>query len=167
MKEFLKKLFAKKADERQEKELLRIEHYGFWIFFWLLFLSMVIQRFFLDREFEVYAAEFIIFMAGCFFIIIACVWRGVWTYQSRKPPGVKELFLWSLGGALVLGVPVGILNGMKYGNGEVKTIIIYSAATAVSVFLSCMILFLIVAALLKKRVRAMEKAVLEELNEED
>lgn len=80
---WLKKLFEKKVDERQEMDLLQIEHYGFWLMFWMLLVEIVIQGVVLDGGDKI-VGEWIVFMATCVFVVIGWIRKGVWSYQAKN-----------------------------------------------------------------------------------
>lgn len=160
------KLFKTEADERQKNELYRIEHLGFWLMYWLMFGAIFIQAFFVEGGFRVFAAEFIIFMSVSLFVLIGCIWRGVWSLHSRKIPGVKKYLMWSLAAAVFLGIPIGIMAGIRNG-AEGKGIWFTCGSIAVTIFILCFISYSIAGVLTKKRERMLEEAVLKELDEEE
>lgn len=49
------KRIKKIIDEREELELLRIEHICFWLLFWGLFLSIMVQSFLMNAPFVQFA----------------------------------------------------------------------------------------------------------------
>lgn len=81
----MKKFFRKKIDERQQADLNRVGNYGFWIAFWMLIVSVVLQGTILHRPFREWAAEWVIFMVIAVYELIACVKIGVWTEYTQRP----------------------------------------------------------------------------------
>lgn len=160
------KLFKTEADERQKKELYRIEHLAFWLMYWLLFGSIFIQAFLMEGGFRLFAAEFIIFMMVSLFFLIGCIWRGVWSFHTRKMPGVKTYLMWSLFAAVFLGIPVGIMAGIRNGAERIG-IFFTCGSVAVTIFILCFITYCITGALVKRREHILEEAVLKELEEEE
>lgn len=64
-----------KVDERQEQILLRIEHYGFRLFFWLTFLNLLVMPY-LSKAWTFGLAGGA-FLLVCVVVTIACVWNGI------------------------------------------------------------------------------------------
>ena len=56
------KWFEKKVDERQEMDLLKVEHFGFWMMYWMLLAALIIQGIFMEDGVKRAAGEWIIFM---------------------------------------------------------------------------------------------------------
>ena len=87
----------KVVDEREEYELLRIEHFAFWAMFLTAIASIVIQLTFLDLPLEQTYGEYAIMFIGASFIIGGCIKKGHWSFYSS--PSKKHYFLYSLGTA--------------------------------------------------------------------
>lgn len=92
-------------DERQELELLRIEHYGMWFVFWALFAAVLIQVV-LGADFAQVGAEFIILMVLCIFTVCSCARHGIWD-RYLKPNRTQNVVL-----SIIAGVCVGIFQGV-------------------------------------------------------
>lgn len=107
------KLFKKKVDERQELELLRVEHVCFWLGFWALFISIIVQTYFMNAPFIQFAPELFIFIAVCIALLIGCMRKGLWDYSTE--PTMKTYFISSLIGAV--GVTI-VLFLSKIGNAK-------------------------------------------------
>ena len=69
------------VDERQEKELLTIEHYGFWAMNWILFATIMYKSFFVEQS--NLGGEWVAFMVGCLVIVVGCIKKGLWNYTSE------------------------------------------------------------------------------------
>ncbi|MBU4439657.1 MAG: hypothetical protein L6276_14200 [Acetobacterium sp.] len=91
------KKFKKVVDERQEMELYKIEHVCFWIVFWLLLGSIVVQSMFLNAPFSQWGFEWAVFMICCIGVIVGCYKKGQWDFYSK--PTTKNYLLYSLIGA--------------------------------------------------------------------
>ncbi len=102
----------KVVDERQELEMLKVEHIGFWVMFWGLLVSIIWQSFFMEATLQQLGAEWIIFMAACVISMIGYVKKGQWDYYSE--PSVKSYFLYSSATAVIFGVVFGISRYFKY-----------------------------------------------------
>lgn len=106
------KKIKKVIDERQELELLKIEHVGFWIMFWGLCISIVVQAMFMKSSFREFGAEFIIFMISCIIFLIGCIKKGQWDYYTK--PCMKTYLMTSIIGAASFSIIFAISNYLKY-----------------------------------------------------
>ena len=92
-------------DEMQEQELLKIEHNGCWLAFWLLLIAMVVQCFaFGSMDFRVLGGEWTVFMILSVYLAIACVRKGIW--DRRIPMDTKSNVIASL----IAGAAIGVFN---------------------------------------------------------
>lgn len=105
------KKFKKVIDERQEMELYKIEHVCFWIVFWLLLGSIMIQTMVLNAPFSQWGFEWAIFMICCGGVLVGCYRKGQWDYYSK--PTTKNYLIFSLIGAGVFAVIYAITNYMN------------------------------------------------------
>jgi hypothetical protein len=106
------KQFKKIIDEREELELLRIEHVWFWLLFWGLFISILVQSLFMNASFAQFGPEWILFMLGCFGLGFSCLKRGLWDYYTT--PSLKTYFFASSIAAVVVGLIFGIAKYKTY-----------------------------------------------------
>lgn len=153
MMNWLKKMFAKKVDERQEMDLLRIEHSGFWLMYFLLFIEIIIQGMILGEHDKI-VGEGIVFVVVSVFLLIGCARKGVWTYQSQKVPGVKSYLWYSLVAGVLAGI-IGVFNGLKW-TGNVPALMANMIVMAAGTFVLTFIVFLIVGGITKKREKKLE-----------
>lgn len=160
----LKNLFAKKVDERQEMDLLRVEHYSFWLMYWLLLIEMVVQGVILDEGDKI-IGEWIIFMIVTTFALAGWIRKGVWSYQSRKVPGVKSYLWYSLVTA-VLGGILGFCGGLKWNSGNIPALMMNIVCTGACSFVSAFVLFLIGGGIAKKREKKLEMEAIEDDEDE-
>lgn len=160
----LKNMFEKKVDERQELELLKVEHIGFWSVYWMLLASVMIQGVVMNKGLSEVLPEFIIFMVSCIIIIVGCARKGLWSYQSRKVPGVKSYFLYSAVTGVIGGLFFGIFNTMKWAEGDVTTIVISVICHMIGFFAVTFVAFLIVGGIAQKREAKLAEA---DYDEED
>lgn len=158
----LKNMFEKKVDERQELELLKVEHIGFWSVYWMLLASVMIQGVVMNKGISEVLPEFTIFMISCIIIIVGCVRKGLWTYQSRKVPGIKSYLLYSVITGVIGGLFFGFFNTLKWAGGDVKTIVISVICYMIGFFAVTFVAFLIVGSLAKKREAKLAEADYEE-----
>lgn len=147
----LKNMFEKKVDERQELELLKVEHTGFWSVYWMLLASVLVQGVVMNKGLAEVLPEFIIFMISCVIIIVGCARKGLWSYQSRKVPGVKSYLMYSVITGVLAGLFFGIVNTTKWAGGDVKTIVISVILHIIGFFAVTFVAFLIIGGIAKKR----------------
>ena len=158
----IKELFAKRVDERQEMELLKVEHIGFWAMYWMLFAALLIQGVIMQKEIEVVAGEFITFMVTSLIVLIGWVRKGVWSYQSRKVPGIKAYLCYSLVTGVIGGLFFGILLGIRWHQNDVKGIVACVLFYIVFLFGFTFVVFLVFGTIARKRERMLEQAESEE-----
>ena len=90
-------------DEMQEQELLKIEHNGCWLAFWMLLAAVGIEPIaFGVSDFRMLAGEWIVLMVLCLYLAFACVRKGIW--DRRIPMNMKSNCIVSIIAGLVLGV---------------------------------------------------------------
>ena len=157
----IKELFAKRVDERQEMELLKVEHIGFWAMYWMLFAALLIQGVIMQKEIVV-AGEFITFMVTSLIVLIGWVRKGVWSYQSRKVPGIKAYLCYSLVTGVIGGLFFGILMGIRWHQNDVKGIVACVLFYIVFLFGFTFVVFLVFGTIARKRERMLEQAESEE-----
>jgi len=109
------------VDERQELEMLKIEHVCFWIVFWGLCISIIVQSLFMEAPFKQFAAEWIVFMVACVGVLIGFVKKGQWDYYTK--PTMKTYLLTSLIGSLAFSIIFAIAK-YKYFNEYILTVLV-------------------------------------------
>lgn len=104
------KFWSKKntLDEMQEQQLLHLEAQGFWLLWGGLLLAMMLQSgpAFDPRQM---LGESVVFMAACAYMIIGCLFRGIW--DRHLLPNAEAIPL----EAGVAGVVVFLLNLCWHG----------------------------------------------------
>ena len=106
------KKFKKVVDERQELELYKIEHVCFWIVFWLLLGSIIVQSMFLNAPFSQWGFEWAVFMISCGGVMVGCYKKGQWDFYSK--PTTKNYLIYSLIGSGAFAVIYTITMYMKH-----------------------------------------------------
>lgn len=162
---WFKKLFEKKVDERQEMDLLRVEHYGFWFMYWMLLAAIIIQGVILDKGDKI-LGEWVVFMATCVFVVIGWTRKGVWNYQTKKVPGVKHYLIYSLIAAVICGL-LGALSAFKEDSGNLSAILLRAVVSAISTFVITFIVFLIGGGIAKKMEKKLELEAIEDDEDEE
>lgn len=91
-----------RLDEMQEQKLLKIEHNGYWLAFWMLFVVLVAQALYYGPEGGIYyVGEWICFMCLAAYMVIACLRNGIWDRKFSPTPRTN----------LVCSIAVGIFCG--------------------------------------------------------
>lgn len=161
---WFKNLFTKKVDERQEMDLLKVEHYSFYLMYFLLLIEMIIQGVILDGGDKIFG-EWIVFMIVSVFALVGWIRKGVWSYQYRKVPGIKSYLLWSLAAGVVGGI-LGFCNGMKWNSGNIQSLMVNVLCTAIGTSVLAFVLFLIGGGITKMREKKLEKEATEDEEDE-
>ena len=140
-------------DEMQEQELLKIEHNGCWLAFWLLLFSMIVQSIaFGGISFKTLAGEWIVFMILALYLAFACARKGIW--DRRIPMNNKANMIVSLIAAAVLGLINAVMIFRHYQK-PVGTLI----ATALTVVITFIICFATLTLMMKHTEK--RKAIME------
>lgn len=160
---WLKRVFAKNVDERQEMDLLKVEHCSFWLMYYLLVIEIVVQGIILDGGDKI-LGEWIVFMVVSIFALVGWIRKGVWSFQSKKVPGVKSYLRYSLITGVVAGI-IGFLGGLKGSAGNIPMLMEKIIGTAAGGFLVAFILFLIMGSITRKREKKLEEQAAEEEDE--
>lgn len=160
---WFKKLFEKKVDERQEMDLLRVEHYGFWFMYWMLLAEIIIQGVVLDGGDKI-LGEGIVFMATCVFVVIGWIRKGVWSYQTKKVPGAKYYLIYSLIAAVICGVLRAFL-GIKENQSNLSVIFSRAFVSAVCSYIITFLVLLVVGKITKMREKKLEWEAIEDEGE--
>lgn len=165
----LNRLFEKKVDERQEMDLLRVEHICFWSMYWMLLASIIIQVFFVEEGGRFILGEWIVFMITSVLAVAGCIRKGVWSRQTKKIPGVKAYVRYSLIAMAAAGIPLGLLHSYRSGSGEmsIKITLISIAIYMIFMFVMTFLGFLLVGALARRREAKLTLQDAEEEDEED
>ncbi|AFA47591.1 DUF6773 family protein [Acetobacterium woodii] len=145
------KKFKKVIDERQEMELYKVEHIWFWIVFWLLLGSIIIQAFFLNAPFSQWGFEWFIFMICCIGSFIGYYRKGQWDYYSK--PSVKSYLLYSLIGSGIFAIIVAISLALNndYLKNDLLVLVFMTLFIFVMLFIIMFVVFFISGSMIKKR----------------
>ena len=150
-------------DERQELIMLRIEHNGFWIAFWMLFALMLIEEAVSGMDFRIFGGEAAVLIVISIYLTAACIRNGIW--DRRLEPNFRTNFLASLAGGVVSGIAMGI--GI-YLACEVETsfALLTGADLGLFVFVICLIATSAIAKAYKKKAAELEGEFEDEAEEE-
>jgi len=127
------KKVKKAVDERQELEMLKVEHFGFWIMFWLLFASIIIQTG-MGASYKQVGFEWGVFMIGCICTSISYLRRGLWDYYTK--PCIKTYLLYSIAFTIIFGILFGVIKyaTVDYYKINVQYLIISIGIFSVAIF---------------------------------
>ena len=139
-------------DEMQEQKLKQIEHTGFWLFFWGIFLAMMIQIAFFNNNMLLAAGEAAVFFPVSIWMTVQCLRNGIWDRRLKADP--KTNLLVSLAGGLIAGLFCAIPAYRNFGSlaGTLATFVIAFLFAAVA----CFAALSLSASIYKKKVSAME-----------
>ena len=140
-------------DEMQEQELLKIEHNGCWLAFWLLLAALLIQTIVYGSiDFRTLAGEWIVFMGLSLYLAIACVRRGIW--DRRLAMNAKTNLIFSL----IAAVVVAVINAVVIFKNYQKPVGTAAAAliTALITFVLCYLILTFMMHQTRKRKAALE-----------
>lgn len=90
-------------DERQERDMLLVEHYGFWFAFYSLLAIILIQSI-IGKSLDYFIYEWGIFMILTLFVIIGFAKKGIWRPTAK--PSQKEYISTA---AIMFIVAIGLL----------------------------------------------------------
>ena len=87
-------LYSKKnqLDEMQEQTMRKIESHGFWLLWGSLLAAWIVQMMFgaADKA----AGEWVVFMIGCIYMVVACLRNGLWDRLRIRPRPMPCILWW-------------------------------------------------------------------------
>lgn len=89
-------LYSKKnrLDEMQEQTMRKIESHGFWLLWGSLLAAWIVQT--VLGAADKAAGEWVVFMIGCIYMVVACLRNGLWDRPFRIRPRPMPCILWWL-----------------------------------------------------------------------
>jgi small neutral amino acid transporter SnatA (MarC family) len=87
------KLFHKLLDERQEQETMRIERGAFYVIFFALAISILVQLMVFNLDITHIAGEIIVLFMGAAWALAGYIRRGIWDNFTK--PGIKSYLIYS------------------------------------------------------------------------
>ena len=144
------------VDERQEAELQKIEHYGFWVMFWALFAAIMYQITFVENGISMILGEAIAILLGAVVIIAGCMKKGLWNYGSD--PTMKNYLFYSIVFTALYGVLFGIekYRNYDYFKENMKMLLISISIYMAGVFLFIFVLLFICGTFVRERRKKLE-----------
>ena len=140
-------------DEMQEQELLKIEHNGCWLVFWLLLAAILVQIVLFPGDLKTVAAEWIVFLILCAYVGAACIRRGIWD-RKIAPTGKNNLIASAIGGG---GVAVISFLVLYLHIHELTTSLIVALPAGAVRFGLCFLGLSLASRATKKRMKALEE----------
>ena len=128
----MKKYNENVLDEMQDQKLLKLEEYGFWILFWALAFSIVVQLV-LGAPLRQVLGELIIAAIGGIWISFTTLKNGIWTRKStptRKANALTAIIPAALIGTLNI---IKMIQNHKTDTGSILT----AAAVIVITYVAC------------------------------
>ena len=137
---------AGNLDEMQNQKLLKLEEYGFWIVFWALLVSIIVQLT-AGAGIKEVIGETVVFLIGSVYLAVTTLQNGLWTGSSV--PSRK-------GNALVSIIPaavIGILDVFKMirGNGISQSALPVTVGIMAAAYAGCFIILELFRAVSRKR----------------
>lgn len=102
------KLRKSNLDEQQERKLLEIESRGYWLAFWGVLVTLLVELLVM-KDLRAIVGEWILFMGLALYLAISCIRAGIW--DRRMDMSRKTCLLASLVGALCAA---GFMFGFSY-----------------------------------------------------
>lgn len=142
----MKKNRTNRLDEMQNQKLMKLEEYGFWIMFWTLLASIVVQLI-LGCSLKEVLGEIVVFLIGSIYLTATTLKNGLW--ERTSTPSRK-------GNAAVSAVPailIGIINVLKIiqnDKADTKSILI-TIAISIVVYAGCFIILEVLRTAYNKR----------------
>lgn len=133
-------------DEMQDQKLLKLEESGFWILFWALVLSVLVQ-FVMGRSFREVLGELVVLVIGGVWITVTTLKNGIWTRKSTPTRKGNAL------AAVIPAVLIGALNVIKMNqNHKTDTgSILTAAGISILAYAACFIVLEVFRASYNKR----------------
>lgn len=124
-------LYSKKnrLDEMQEQTMRKIESHGFWLLWGSLLAAWIVQMMFgaADKA----AGEWVVFMIGCIYTVVACLRNGLWDRHFLDTPPANAVY------SLVAAVAVTLICGFPVDTGSVLFLSVFLPASCALHCCSC------------------------------
>ena len=101
-------------DEMQELKALKIEHTGYYLFYCMLVISIIVQTILTNADFKSIAGECIVLTSVCVYMSIAYLKNGIW--DRKLKPNVKTNTIISIAVSCVSGIIYFIISYRNYHN---------------------------------------------------
>ena len=146
-------------DEMQDRKLLKIEEFGFWLVFWVLFAVILLQAL-MGATLKELMGEIVALMAASVYIAFSSLKNGLWA-RSYTPTLKADVIA-----SVLASVIFGILNAVRafviLKNPVELGAVVQIAALCVGVFILCFALMEVFRLIYKKR-----RGKLDDIEEEE
>ena len=122
-------------DEMQDQKLLKLEEYGYWILFWALLASIIIQ-FMMGGTIKQVLGEIIVFLVASAYLSVTTLKNGLWT-RSSEPSRKGNAVI-----SIIPAVIIAAINAFKMiQNNQLETnSILIAAAFAIAAYIGCFVI---------------------------
>ena len=131
----MKKNRTGKLDEMQNQKLLKLEEYGFWIMFWALLASIVVQLF-TGEGIRQIIGEIIVLLIGSIYLSITTLRNGLWTRTAT--PSRRGNAITGIIPAVLLGM-ISVIRFIQKNGITVKAILVV-AAIMIAAYAACFVI---------------------------
>lgn len=140
-------------DEMQDRNLLKIEEFGFWLVFWILFAAIVLQIL-LGTTLKELVGEIAALLAASAYIAFSCLKNGLWT--RKYAPTLKTNAIASAIPSFILGAVNTIRAFVILKKPLASSVTIQIVAMCVGVYLLCFALLEVFRSIHNKRRRKLD-----------
>ena len=149
----------KMLDEMQDRKLLKIEEFGFWLVFWVLFAVILLQAL-MGTTLKELAGEIAALFAASVYIAFSSLKNGLWT--RKYTPTFKTDVIASVLASVIFGIFNAVRAFVILKNPVELGAVVQIAALCVGVFILCFALMEVFRLIYKKR-----RGKLDDIEEEE
>ena len=146
-------------DEMQDRKLLKIEEFGFWLVFWVLFAVILLQAL-MGATLKELAGEIAALFAASVYIAFSSLKNGLWT--RKYTPTFKTDVIASVLASVIFGILNAVRAFVILKNPVELGAVVQIAALCVGVFILCFALMEVFRLIYKKR-----RGKLDDIEEEE
>ena len=147
-------------DEMQDRKLLKIEEFGFWLVFWVLFAVILLQAL-MGATLKELAGEIAALFAASVYIAFSSLKNGLWG-RSYNTPTLKAVVIASVLASVIFGIINAVRAFVILKNPVELGAVVQIAALCVGVFILCFALMEVFRLIYKKR-----RGKLDDIEEEE
>ena len=131
----MKKGHNHRLDEMQDQKLMRLEEYGYWIVFWALLASIVIQLM-MGGTIKQVLGEIIVFLIASVYLSVTTLKNGLWTRTSEASRKGNAVI------SIIPAVIIATINAFKMiQNNQLETnSMLLAAAFAIAAYIGCFVI---------------------------
>ena len=144
-------------DERQEKELLKIEHNGFWLAYMGL-LALILVECVLNFDYRAVLGSLILMLVLCVYMIVACMRAGIWD-RHLKPNLKNNLAISGVAGVVVMAFCLVMFSKYGFLVEETLLAVLLGLIAGLFTFALCLGVLSLFSRAFRKRVKKMEAAL--------